>query len=135
MRVINLILILSMIATSCVKNPLLSKYQTPYEIIPFHLIENKHYLPAFKEAMEVHLAEIDAIVNNQEAPNFENTIVALERSGSLLTRVASPFYNMLSAETNDELQQIAEQVSPLMSEHSNAIRLNEKLFCKSESGL
>ena len=130
MRVINLILILSMIATSCVKNPLLSKYQTPYEIIPFHLIENKHYLPAFKEAMEVHLAEIDAIVNNQEAPNFENTIVALERSGSLLTRVASPFYNMLSAETNDELQQIAEQVSPLMSEHSNAIRLNEKLFAK-----
>ena len=130
MRVINLILILSMITTSCVENPLLSKYQTPYETIPFHLIQNKHYLPAFKEAMEVHLAEIDAIVNNQEAPNFENTIVALERSGSLLTRVASPFYNMLSAETNDELQEIAEQISPLMSEHSNAIRLNEKLFAK-----
>ena len=130
MRVINLIFILSMIVTSCVENPLLSKYQTPYETIPFHLIQNKHYLPAFEEAMKEHLTEIDAIVNNPAAPDFENTIVALERAGSLLTRVSSPFYNMLSAETNDELQGIAEQISPLMSEHGNAIRLNEKLFAK-----
>lgn len=119
-----------MIVTSCVENPLLSKYQTPYETIPFHLIQNKHYLPAFEEAMKEHLTEIDAIVNNPAAPDFENTIVALERAGSLLTRVSSPFYNMLSAETNDELQGIAEQISPLMSEHGNAIRLNEKLFAR-----
>ena len=75
MRVINLILILSMIATSYADNPLLSKYQTPYETIPFHLIQNEHYLPAFKEAMKIHLAEIDAIVSNQEVPGFENTIL------------------------------------------------------------
>ena len=109
-------------------NPLLEPYKTPHETIPFHLLKNEHYLPAFQEAMKQHNAEIDLIVNNSSAPTFENTIVALEKSGSLLNRVSSPFFNMMSAETNDELQNIAQEISPLLTEHANAITLNDKLF-------
>ena len=111
-------------------NPLLEKYNTPHGTIPFDKIKNEHFLPAFKEAMKQHLAEIEAIYNNPQAPTFANTIVAFEQSGSLLTSVASPFYNLMSAETNDELQSIAQEISPLMTEHSNTIQLNEKLFAR-----
>ena len=111
-------------------NPLLEKYNTPHGTIPFDKIKNEHYLPAFNEAMRQHLAEIDAICTNSKAPTFENTIVALEKSGSLLTYVSAPFYNLLNAETNDELQKIAEQISPLQTEHSNTIQLNEQLFAR-----
>ena len=124
------IFIMTIITTANMANPLLSKYKTPYETIPFNSIENKHYLPAFEEAMKIHQVEVDEIIQNKQKPTFENTIVALERAGFLLGQVASPFYNMLGAETNDELQEIAEKISPLMSEHSNAIRLNEKLFTR-----
>jgi len=130
MKRITLIYIMSMIVTATMANPLLGKFKTPYETIPFNSIETNHYFPAFEEAMKIHRVEVDKIINNKQKPTFENTIVALERAGSLLSQVASPFYNLLSAETNDELQQIAEKVSPLMSEHSNAIRLNEKLFAR-----
>lgn len=115
-------------ATLSGNNPLLGRYNTPHNTIPFQLIKNEHYLPAFKEAMKVHNAEIDAIINNPKAPDFKNTIVALEEAGRLLSQVSSPFYNLLGSETNDELQKIAEEISPLMTEHSNAISLNEKLF-------
>lgn len=128
MRKIILFITMTMIATASMGNPLLTKYKTVHGTIPFEQIKNEHYLPAFKEAMKIHLKEVDKIVNNKQKPTFQNTIVALEQSGSLLTQVASPFYNMLSSETNEALQAIAEQVSPLMSEHSNAINLNEKLF-------
>ena len=111
-------------------NPLLEKYNTPHGTIPFDKIKNEHYLPAFKEAMKQHTAEIEAICNNPKAPTFENTVVAFEKSGSLLTKVSSPFFNMTNAETNDELQNIAQEVSPLLTEHSNSIRLNEKLFAR-----
>jgi len=109
-------------------NPLLSPYKTPYQTVPFQLIKNDHYLPAFEEAMKQHDKEIDLILKNKQAPTFENTIVALEKAGSLLNRVSSPFYNLLSSETSDELQDIAQKISPLMTEHSNSISLNEKLF-------
>jgi len=109
-------------------NPLLEHYNTPHNTIPFNLIKNEHFMPAFKEAMKVHNEEIAAIINNPKAPDFNNTIVALEEAGRLLSKVSSPFYNLLSSETNDELQKIAEEVSPLLTEHSNAISLNEKLF-------
>ncbi len=130
MRTLNLFILMAIMLSSCVNNPLLTDYKTPHETIPFNLIKNEHYLPAFEEAMKVHQAEIDAIVNNEEDPTFENTIVAYENAGSLLSRVASPFYNLLSSETNDELQAISEELSPLMSDHSNAIRLNEALFAR-----
>jgi len=111
-------------------NPLLVPYKTPHQTIPFNEIKAGDYFPAFQEAMKQHSVEIDAIINNPQAPTFENTIVALERSGLLLIKVGSPFYNLLSSETNDELQALAEKISPLMSEHSNSIKLNEKLFAR-----
>lgn len=126
----NLILIMTLIATATMANPLLSKYNTPYGTIPFNQIETKHYLPAFKEAMKIHQKEVNDIINNKQKPTFQNTIVALENAGRLLNQVSSPFYNLLSSETSDELQKIAEEVSPIMSEHSNAILLNEKLFAR-----
>jgi peptidyl-dipeptidase Dcp len=111
-------------------NPLLEKYNTPYETIPFDKIKNEHYLPAMEVAMKEHNKEIDAIVNNSKPATFENTVVALEKSGSLLTKVTTPFFNLLGAETNDEMQAIAQKVSPMLSEHGNAITLNEKLFLR-----
>lgn len=87
-------------------------------------------MPAFDEAMKINKAEIDAIVNNPKAPTFENTIIAYEKSGSLISKVSRAFYALLSAETNDELQEIAQELSPKMSEHSSSILLNEKLFSR-----
>ena len=111
-------------------NPLLETYKTPHQTIPFDKIKTEHYMPAFEEAMKRHNMEIEAIVNNSKPATFENTIVALEKSGSLLNKVASPFYNLLGSETNDDLQAIAQELSPILTEHSNAIRLNEKLFAR-----
>jgi peptidyl-dipeptidase Dcp len=111
-------------------NPFFEIYKTPHQTIPFNEIKTEHYFPAFEEAMKQHSIEVDAITNNPQTPTFENTIVALEKSGSLLDKVSSPFQNMLSSETNDDLQAIAEKISPLTTEHSNSIRLNEKLFAR-----
>ena len=111
-------------------NPFFETYKTPHETIPFNEIKTEHFFPAFEEAMKQHTIEVDTIINNSEIPTFENTIVALERSGSLLTKVSSPFYNLLGSETNDELQAIAEKISPIVTEHSNSIILNEKLFAR-----
>ena len=121
---------LTVAASASAGNPFFETYKTPHQTIPFNEIKTGDYFPAFQEAMKQHAAEIDAIVNNPAAPTFENTIVALEKSGSLLTKVSSPFYNLLSSETNDELQAIAEKISPLTTEHSNSIRLNDKLFAR-----
>jgi len=121
---------MTVVATALTANPLLSKYKTPYQTIPFNEIKNEHFMPAFRQAMSVHTLEIEKIVGNKQKPSFENTIEALEKAGGLLDQVGAPFYNLLGAETSDELQAIAEQLSPLMSEHSNSIRLNEKLFAR-----
>ncbi|MDR0811795.1 MAG: M3 family metallopeptidase [Paludibacter sp.] len=112
------------------ENPLLENYNTPHGTIPFDKISNEHYLPAFEAAMREHSVEIERIVNNRQTPTFENTIVALEQSGRLLAQVESPFYNMTNAETSDELQAIALKVQPLLTAHSNAILLNDKLFAR-----
>ncbi len=121
---------MTVVASAIMANPLLSRYKTPHQTIPFNEIKNEHYMPAFKQAMAEHLKEIDKIVNTTQKPGFENTIVALENAGGLLDQVSAPFYNLLSSETSDELQAIAEELSPLMTEHSNSIRLNEKLFVR-----
>jgi len=121
---------ISLASTVLAGNPLLETYKTPHQTIPFNEIKTEHYFPAFQEAMKQHSTEVDAITNNPQAPTFENTIVALDKSGALLMKVGSPFYNLLSSETNDDLQDIAEKISPLMSEHNNSIRLNEKLFAR-----
>lgn len=110
------------------QNPLLAIYHTPHQTTPFHLIKTEHYEPAIQTGMETHDQEIESIINNPEEPTFTNTIVALERSGALLDRITTVFGNLLSAETNDEMQAIAERVMPLLTAHSNNISLNEKLF-------
>lgn len=112
------------------KNPFFTVYHTPHQTFPFHLLNSAHYEPAIRKGIEEHNREIDAIINNPETPTFENTIVALERSGELLNRVSNIFGNLLSAETNDEMQEIAERMMPLLSEHNNNITLNEKLFAR-----
>ncbi|MCK8480066.1 M3 family metallopeptidase [Psychroserpens algicola] len=105
-----------------------SKFNTPFHTAPFSKIKNEDYLPAFLKAIEHARAEIDAITSNTEAPSFENTIEALDFSGEELDRISSIFFNLNSAETNDEIQKIAQEVSPLLSEFSNDITLNEDLF-------
>ncbi|MDR1678594.1 MAG: M3 family metallopeptidase [Prevotellaceae bacterium] len=112
------------------KNPFLSEYNTPFGTIPFNQIKTDDYLPAMREGMRLHAAEIETITNNPEAPTFENTIVALERSGKVLSRVQYCFYNLHSAETSDEMDKIAETIAPEETAHSNSITQNEKLFEK-----
>lgn len=109
-------------------NPLLEKFETPFESAPFSKIKNDDYKPAFIQAIDDAKAEIDAITSNAEAPTFENTIEAMELSGEKLGRISSIFFNLNSAETNDEIQQIAQEVSPLLSEFGNDVRLNQDLF-------
>lgn len=111
-------------------NPFLEykKWNTPHGTYPFNEIRPEHYMPAFEEGMRQGLADIDAIVNNPAAPTFKNTIEAYEKSGQLLSVVASCFYNLASADTNDELQALEVELSPKLSEYSSTIRLNEKLF-------
>ncbi|RRQ50751.1 M3 family peptidase [Maribacter algicola] len=105
-------------------NPLLE----PFDTAPFSKIKNEHFKPAFLQAIEDARAEIDAITNNPEEPTFENTIEILEFAGQQLDRISCTFFNLNSAETNDTIQKIAQEVSPLMSEFGNDITLNEALF-------
>ncbi|MQY62850.1 MAG: peptidase M3, partial [Calditrichaeota bacterium] len=110
------------------QNPFFIEYITPFDVPPFDKIEGKHYLPAFKEGMKQERNEIEVIASRSEVPTFENTIEAMEGSGALLTRVSDTFFNLTSAHTNDELQNIAKKVTPLLSRHRDDIMLNEKLF-------
>lgn len=109
-------------------NPLLADFDTPFGVPPFELIEYDHYLPAFKKAMEMQNKEITAITGNEAAPDFENTIAALDYSGEKLGAISSIFYNIRSANTSDEMQQIARELVPLMSAHRSNINLNAELF-------
>ena len=109
-------------------NPLLENFNTPFDSAPFSKIKNEDYKPAFEQAIKEAKAEIDAITSNPEAPTFQNTIEAMELSGEKLGRISSIFFNLNSAETNDEIQQIAQDISPLLSEFGNDVRLNQALF-------
>ena len=110
------------------ENPFFSNWGTPFETAAFDKIKNEHFKPAFVRGMEVHDQEIAAIVNNSQAPDFENTIVAFDQSGDLLISVSNVFYNLTSANTNEELQAIAKDISPLLTTHYDNILLNVKLF-------
>ena len=112
------------------QNPFLDyqNWKTPHGTYPFDAIKVEHYMPAFDEGIKQGLAEIDAIANNPAAPTFANTIEAYEKAGKLLSVVASCFYNLTSAETNDSLAALELELSPKLSEYSSTIRLNEKLF-------
>lgn len=110
------------------ENPFFSEYNTPFKVPPFDEITEEHYLPAFKEGIVKDQKEIDAIVNNPEDPTFANSIEALDYTGDLLTKVENVFYNLLGSNTNDQMQEIAKEVAPLLSKHGDDIRLNADLF-------
>lgn len=107
-------------------NPFLQPYSTPFDAVPFDKIELTHYKPAFKEGMKQGKAEIEAIKNS--TPSFTNTIEKLERAGELLSKVSSVFFNLNSSETSDEMQQLAQEISPLLTAYSSEISLDEDLF-------
>lgn len=132
MKKLTFIIMSAMILMSCAKsdNPFFSAYENEYGAPPFEKIKTEHYLPAFKEGIKQHQAEIDAVADSKDAPTFANTIEALDYSGELLTKVSSVFFNLYSAETNDQMAEIANEVSPMLSEHSDNLYLNEKLFEK-----
>ena len=121
---------LAFISSCNMKNPLLSESSAPFGAPEFDKIENDHYLPAFEAGIAEAKAEIDAIVANQEEPTFENTIEAMEYAGATLDRVAGIFYNLMEANTNDQMQAIAEQVAPMLTEYSMYVSLNNDLFQK-----
>ncbi|MEA3505389.1 MAG: M3 family metallopeptidase, partial [Bacteroidota bacterium] len=134
MRKIILLLMVAVMIGACntapekIENPFFTEYDTPFKIPPFGKIKNEHYIPAFEKGIEEHKAEIEAIVNNQEEPTFKNTIVAMSECGDILNKVSSVFYAQNGSNTNEELQKIAEQVSPMLSAHYDEISLNAKLF-------
>ncbi|AWH84813.1 peptidase M3 [Flavobacterium album] len=140
MKKLSIALILTGIILSCNRmntsatlgenNPLLADFETPYGAPPFEQIKNEHYKPAITEAIREHDAEIEAITTSKEAPTFENTIVALENSGTVLNRITTIFGNLNSANTNDTLQAIAQEMAPELSKHNDNIYLNEKLFAR-----
>ena len=111
-------------------NPFLAPFGTPHDTVPFDRIRTEHYEPALREGIRRQLAEIEAITSNPDEPTFGNTIEAYEHSGRLLETVSNVFGNLHSAETNDEMEQLAQVLMPLLSEHSNNISLNPQLFAR-----
>lgn len=114
-------------------NPLLTKFETPFEVPPFEQIKPEHYMPAFEQGIVEARKEIEAIVKNSEEPTFENTIVPYDKDGELLTRVSLVFFAQASANTNDSIQAIEVEVSPKLSAFSDEVRLNPDLFKRIKS--
>jgi len=114
-------------------NPFFTEWTTPYGVPPFDLITVDDYMPAYEEGMKRHEDEIQAIVNNQDPPTFENTIVAMDQSGEFLTRVNNVFENLNETNTSPEMQKIAKEMAPKLSAHNDDIWLNEKLFDRVKS--
>ena len=139
-KAIILLGILAVMTSACAKkeppptasaqedNPFFAAWTTPFETPPFEQIKEAHYLPAFQAGMDRHKKEIEAVTNDPAAPTFANTIEALEKSGELLTKVGNVFFNLTTANTNDEMQKIETTVAPLLAQHQDDINLNAKLF-------
>lgn len=143
-RFIPFLTILLMVLSSCTTppsattaqsgdNPFLQPFDTPHGVPPFDDIGMEHYLPAIEQGMSEQQEEVAAIIANPEEPTFENTVEALERSGETLRRATGVFYMLNSADTNDEMQDLAQQIAPMMSEHSDSIYLNADLFARVEA--
>lgn len=136
--VIALLLCVSFLLSACnsmenqevADNPFFEDYGTPFNVPPFERISEEHYLPAFKKGMEDQKAEIQAIIDNSEDPTFDNTVVALDNTGILLEEVASVFFNLTSSDTNEQMQEINREVSPLLAAHGDDISLNPELFAR-----
>ena len=113
-------------------NPLLSKNNEPFNTIPFNDIKTEHYLPAIKKGIELNEKEIDQIVSNDEEPNFENTILALEKSGELLDKISTTYFHLFGSESDSDFQKLANEISPMLAKLENDINLNADLFKKVE---
>ena len=125
----------SMLLSSCggnknADNPFFQEWDTPFGVPPFDKILPEHYIPALMEGMKLENAEIQAIIDNSEEPSFENTILAYSATGEFLSRVSYVFGGLSNANTNDELQRIDEEMTPLLSKHGNEISMNPLLFDK-----
>ena len=135
-KILFLLTIMSLLTFSAckqskdVKNPFFTEYSTPFQVPPFDKIDSTDYLPAFTEGMKQQMVEIDEIINNTKDADFENTILAFDKSGKLFTKVNKVFSQMNEANTTPQLQDIARKLSPLLSKHRDDILLNEKLFKK-----
>ena len=132
MKKILLTLTMGILLMGCAKNdnPFFETYKNKYGAPPFDKIKNEHYMPAFKEGIKQHQAEIDSIADSKDVPTFDNTIAAIDFSGELLKKVSSVFFNLYSNNTNKEMDKIANEISPVLSEHNDNIYLNEKLFAR-----
>src|SRR5690606_789167 len=115
---------------SAMENPLLTPFGTPFESIPFNDITTAHFKPAILQLIADAKKEIDAIVDNPEPASFANTIAAMDHAGKALHIASATFFNLDAAETNDEIQQLAQELSPILAEYSNDIMLNEGLFSR-----
>ena len=114
--------------TQTTHNPFFFRYNTPFDTPPFNEIKTEHYEPAFDQAIEEAKQEIKTISTSAEAPDFENTIVALDKSGGILARVSGVFFALTEADTNDSLTALNEKMAPVLSEHSDNIYLNQDLY-------
>lgn len=132
-RLFLILFLMNLNMVNAQKNPLLGEFKTPHQTAPFAEIKSEHFLPAFKEAINQGEAEVKAVIENAAEPTFENTIAALDRTGKLLNRTAGIFFNLINAETNDELQKIAQEVSPMLTKYQNDITLNPVLFARIKS--
>ena len=133
-RTIMLLLLPAILISACKQkdkessNPFFSEYNTPYNVPPFDKIDTTHFLPAIEKGILEQQAEIDAIVNNTETPTFENTVIAYDKSGELLSRVSRVFGTLNGANTNDAIQKLNRKIAPLTTKHRDNISLNDKLF-------
>ena len=131
-----MLMAIGMTMTSCTKpaekpaseNPFFAEYKTPFQVPPFDIIKPEHFIPAYEAGMSEHKVEIEALINNPDPPDFENTIAALDRSGRLLNNVSRVFGGLSGANTNDELKAIQKEMSPRLAAHRDEINLNKKLF-------
>jgi len=112
------------------ENPFFETYKNKYGAPPFDKIKNEHYMPAFTEGIKQHAAEVKAIAENKQAPTFDNTIAALDFSGELLKKVSSVFFNLYSCNTNEGMEKIATEITPVLSDHNDNIYLNDHLFAR-----
>jgi peptidyl-dipeptidase Dcp len=128
MKILQILLMSFAMSNILLSNPLLEEFKTPYGVPPFDKIKTSDFLPAIEKAIKIHEKEIDDIVNNKANPDFTNTIDAFDKSGLLLNRITTIFFNLDGVITNDEMQKVANQISPILSEHSDNILLNKKLF-------
>ena len=132
MKKVLLTLMIGLLLMGCAKtdNPFFETYKNKYGAPPFDKIKNEHYMPAFKEGILQQTKEVNAIADSKEAPTFDNTIAVLEFSGDLLKKVSSVFFNLYSCNTNEGMEKIATEITPVLSEHNDNIYLNAKLFAR-----